>query len=1594
MVGVGKKAQFFIVTMIVVTLALILILGYATIAREIKISSLQGAESISRDVSSLQIDASEVKKKILEEWFDFRFTKRVEFKVTNNEYQRNLWIFSKSLYLPKSTDFNSIRLVDSENFEIPSQVYVENETLGKAKLIFLDSLDPLEEKEYKIYFKYEEEEPRIGKPRYRPLVVISEKADEFVIDTLSYIVHVPKGKGGTITDLYVKDYLNNSVYKEDGFYFQSKVEYAGNVFTQENCENADFEVLENGPYLGVLKVSCSHKDQTGSTITGESFTQYQYYYPTYILIEEKTNFENQISGNYTFFFFLNSTTFQSYNDSLGNSLTNSLQDLGEIDWFDFYNVNFGVGAKLLSSPMNIKGRSTASYEEIRLEDFGLLKGEYEKRFIVYPHLGNFSEVKKFSDLYSHKPTFLFGRVEDLNDIIDEVTDEIFLSLKEKGYSIFANFSVKEGLEDFSSQPDWEDPNFRHRIVLNLIPKGSILRPIKLKFNGTVNFDSIKVVDDKGLEVGYQISQEIVSPASFEEKFRCESGATNEFYLLNLDGRDFLLNVEVRGFLSNLLGKICVYYPNLSLVGGECFSLTETKWFMRSTIPGMKGIYKVIVNISVPGEALGVSRSVFISTSLPKMVVSGNLVNVDVSSSGGDFFFHVPENKESFSIEFLLPSGGGPTCNLSILDESLNLIKEIRETDQITMEVENFEGGSFYYLRYNCSDFGSDKYFQINFTNVSKSIGNDKEHWFDFENPELYFFFSREFKIGEPTRLYIYYNTVSECFGSYDNPVDLGCPKVREKVSTDLLRLPNLTISNSHYKISFQSYSFFRLLKGYWFDKNWQFRRKIVVEEKDGIAKEGTVEIKGITIGEGKVKNCSREVRVTAIPGFWNFRRKVEVREVGGIEEKNVSLNLTIPHNGHAQSDCRDVYLFNEDLELFPYRILKCNSTHVVIKSLLNLSANSTNYLYVYYGNNESQVPSKRFEELEGNEPVAINISLGEEEINPPQAFEEIEIPRGVKDEVYSESSCVNFTLLLNTSLHPNQVKTYYLYYGNEFAEQPQEISFGTPLSGIDINLSREENLASENWFVEEENKVLTLTYILDPTLLEEEVEFEKIGSPTATQASGTGWYNPEGAYSDDDDAAYASSSISGATQRYYNFGLNIPKDATITKVIVKVKHKETSSQDSVRVSISWDGGSSWARKWLSLSYDAYRTDDLDFTSSTSWTPEKLNDSNLVLELYYHYSPWLPPCYPGNTYVTYWNGSLIRVTEVKPGDIILGASLEGELTPLRVEDLQIHSGEWDIYKIYVIDPDSQESHYISLTGNHQVYVEEEGELIPREAKDVKVGNLIPVLKGRNVTSLPVVKVERLKYKGKVFNVVPNDTTKVIFIRTLENESRKLVDDPFLTIDPIIPKPLTAYVDWLAVSVTYKLKVSESPSQNYTNFSNVYLVDDGSLRKIVGMSAGTIKYSAEFYAWNPMIKIKVFSSLERSAIESTWNLRTDGTDDVLLYLKDELRSIPLNLSFKDVEFKDNLLVLGKGDYNSILGVLVGVDSMVPSNDFLKVNGSSISIKLRNDGEFYFIVLDGEEQELQKFVNSLNKMRYTISNYKVFLKFVKKGQILIVS
>ncbi|HDN90910.1 MAG TPA: hypothetical protein ENG56_00945, partial [Candidatus Aenigmarchaeota archaeon] len=405
---------------------------------------------------------------------------------------------------------------------------------------------------------------------------------------------------------------------------------------------------------------------------------------------------------------------------------------------------------------------------------------------------------------------------------------------------------------------------------------------------------------------------------------------------------------------------------------------------------------------------------------------------------------------------------------------------------------------------------------------------------------------------------------------------------------------------------------------------------------------------------------------------------------------------------------------------------------------------------------------------------------------------------------------------------------------------------------------------------------------------------------------------------------------------------------------------------------------------------------LDFTSSTSWTPEKLNDSNLVLELYYYYSPWFPPgpCYPGNTYVTYWNGSLVRVTEVKPGDIILGASLEGELTPLRVEDLQIHPGEWDIYKIYVIDPDSQESHYISLTGNHQVYVEEGGELIPREAKDVKVGNLIPVLKGRNVTFLPVVKVERLKYKGKVFNVVPNDTTKVIFIRTLENESRKLVDDPFLTIDPIIPKPLTAYVDWLAVSVTYKLKVSESASQNYTNFSNVYLVDDGSLRKIVGMTAGTIKYSAEFYAWNPMIKIKVFSSLERSAIESTWNLRTDGTDDVLLYLKDELRSIPLNLSFKDVEFKGNLLVLGKGDYNSILGVLVGVDSIVPSSDFLRVNGSSISIKLRNDGEFYFIVLNGEEQELQKFVNSLNKMRYTISNYKVFLKFVKKGQILVVS
>ncbi|MCW1300872.1 MAG: hypothetical protein QXX71_00100 [Candidatus Nanoarchaeia archaeon] len=1244
-----KRAQFFVASMVVIVIAILMIFGYTLIAEEIKVRSLTSTELVSRDVLNLKYSIEEIEQILLKEWLDFKFQNRASFTLLDR-YEAKIWTFSPEVEIPKEFDVDSMRLADKEGFEVPSQAFQVSR--GRVRIVFLDQRS-VGEKDYYLYFNEEGQEPRVRKASYPSLVKISEKIDEFVVETVSYILHISKDRGGIITKLFIKDFNLNSIYNASGLSFQSKLIFNQVEYLQENCNDATFRILANGPFLGVLEINCSHKSSTGATIDGESFIQTHYYYPNFFLIEEVGNFSNQIIATYEYIFTVNSSVLPNYIDSSSNSMQSSPIPLGEIKWLDLFSVppqEFGMGAKILSPVSQVIGinSTTEKFIQIRAIRDEIFLGEVKAfKILFYPHLRNFTQTLEFSELWDNPPLVRLNKIESLSDFVDQVVNDRFLILRGKGYSIHTNFSLKSNYERFSFQSDWADPTFLNRQIVQVVWKSYLPERIKVKLNGTVNLDSIKVTDHIGNPIEFDLWQEVYGPAGFEEYFV----RGNEFYLLNLEGKDFNLTINIHdeSQMLQFFIRICVTYPNAT---EECFQTNHNDTYL---IQGRRGIYKVNVTMSFLGQVPPVVGLIYytIDSTLPKLVVAGERLLLSVRTTSGNFGFHVPENKRSFSIR-IAPASGTAVCNMRILDENKKLLKEVYGTS-IFMDVENIEGGSFYYLDYNCtfSNVQLFKYYNITFTNTSSAIGNDLEHWFDFGNPEFYLDVER---IPNSGKIYVYYNTWDDCQSE--------CPS--REFGTKFPTFPNLTIINEFYRASWKNYNLFRNLHTSWFDRAWRIKREISLQEISNNLKNGAVEIRGIEVGLGEVRNCSQEVRVTTPPPLWRFRREIRVKEVDGMSKSGL-INITVQHSGKAKNDCRDVYLYDDSLNLMEYDLVSCNSSHLVLTISLSLPANSSRSYYVYYGSDDAQIPRKR-KGLTGSYLGGVNIEVSYEETNPPQSFEEVEIPIKVIDETYVGGFCINFTLVFNTSLLPNSRRVYYLYYGNENADAIPFGEFGSTLTGVSVNLSEEIKLLSGEWFSNSPEKVSTV----------------------------------------------------------------------------------------------------------------------------------------------------------------------------------------------VRDLE---------------------------------------------------------SGENV-------------------------------------------------------------------------------QQFINFSNMGLLYDGSLRKILNLSAGNVTYLLQVYRNSPAIRIKIlfpYNLTKFPYVSTLWQLATDGTPDIFVFLR-KMEDIPKNLSFLELAFERDRIFAGKGDYRSLIGIITDIFSIVSSGESIMFGESFIQLKIREGGEFIFIILQNRDQ-LSQIAREIGKVKYSQMLPKLSIKFVKRGQILII-
>jgi len=106
---------------------------------------------------------------------------------------------------------------------------------------------------------------------------------------------------------------------------------------------------------------------------------------------------------------------------------------------------------------------------------------------------------------------------------------------------------------------------------------------------------------------------------------------------------------------------------------------------------------------------------------------------------------------------------------------------------------------------------------------------------------------------------------------------------------------------------------------------------------------------------------------------WMYRRQVTITENSGYSLTNFPVEVSFIHDGHVQTDGRDIRVIDNNSEI-PYYMTELNNTVATLIFEINATASSTKTVYIYYGNPTAPLPNYPLVPLtisEGNTGYAI-----------------------------------------------------------------------------------------------------------------------------------------------------------------------------------------------------------------------------------------------------------------------------------------------------------------------------------------------------------------------------------------------------------------------------------------------------------------------------------------------------------------------------------------------------------------------------------------------------------------------------------------------
>ena len=350
-------------------------------------------------------------------------------------------------------------------------------------------------------------------------------------------------------------------------------------------------------------------------------------------------------------------------------------------------------------------------------------------------------------------------------------------------------------------------------------------------------------------------------------------------------------------------------------------------------------------------------------------------------------------------------------------------------------------------------------------------------------------------------------------------------------------------------------------------------------------------------------------------------------------------------------------------------------------------------------------------------------------------------------------------------------------------------------------------------------------------------QITEIYSPSSTTTIVSGWNNPTNVYSSDDNRAY--SSTDEAEQEYSGYDINIPSEATIKGVYVGVEGYTTDASNEELFVYLWDGN-----VWYGVTAHDYSGETLqwlNFTSVTSWTPEKVNSIKTKIE--YNIITQGGGCYSNRTFFvvvdetdgtfenTSWN--ILPVSELKVGMTLLVWDDERKtLTFDNVSAIDVHEGTWQLYDIYSGELDlpitivyknktiTEWKSHVELTGNHPLLVYRNA----TQSWEIMNASTVYELWSNGETLcishlwynyslklFPIWNITVRTFNGKVYNLHGSKPSIYFFGKTYNPDEEILVEVIKAMIEEygkqppwmIIAGKQTYYVDWLPVKIVYTL-----------------------------------------------------------------------------------------------------------------------------------------------------------------------------------------------